>query len=134
LGALAQRAIAEGSIMLLSGIWPPNPAALAGGAALVALGGALAAASGGEGGGISASSGGGGGGGGGGGATSYSSTSAPDTSTVQAGAAQNVSGRHVALNIHGNFINTEENARWIMEMMRKETDTTAFDFYKVGGK
>lgn len=46
LGMLGDRAIAEGSLLLLSSIWPPNPLGLAAGAGLLALGGALKSASG----------------------------------------------------------------------------------------
>lgn len=125
--ALGERAVSEGTIMMLSGIWPPNPAALAGGAALVAIGGKLLSMSGGGGGGVSAGA--AGAGSAGAGAPSSALTAAP---TMEAG--KELTGRSVALHVHGNLIDTEQNARWIMEMMRKETDTTSFDFYKVGGK
>lgn len=44
-GVIADTAQAKGTEMLLAGIWPPNPPALAGGAALIALAGALRAKS-----------------------------------------------------------------------------------------
>lgn len=53
LGVIADRAIAEGSLLLLTGIFPPNPLALGAGAGLVALGGALKATAGSIGGGVS---------------------------------------------------------------------------------
>lgn len=61
LGMLGDRAIAEGSILLLSSIWPPNPLGIGAGAGLLALGGALKSMAGSSGGaGVSASSAGGG--------------------------------------------------------------------------
>lgn len=41
LQALGARAIAEGSLLLLSGLWPPNPIAIGAGAGLIVLGGYL---------------------------------------------------------------------------------------------
>src|SRR5690606_25866202 len=43
LGAVADTAEAKGTEMMLAGIWPPNPAAIAGGGALIALSSALRA-------------------------------------------------------------------------------------------
>lgn len=78
LGVIADRAIAEGSMLLLTGIFPPNPLALGAGAGLIALGGALKSVAGSVGGGVSVPAGGASSSGGG---SSASSMAKESTST-----------------------------------------------------
>ncbi len=61
LNMIGDRAEAEGALLLLSSIWPPNPLGLAAGGGLVALGAALKSAAGSAGSGVSSSGVGGGG-------------------------------------------------------------------------
>lgn len=129
LNMIGDRAEAEGGAMLLSGIWPPNPVAIAGGGALIALGGALKSLAGSSGGGASVPSVGGGGG-----------AAAPALETQQSAADQSqqlqsqqqVQQRSVHINIAGNLMDTQESQRTLMEVMRKETDATDFTYNKVG--
>jgi hypothetical protein len=143
LNMLGDRAVAEGSILMLSSIWPPNPVGLAAGAGLMTLGGALKALAGGAGGGssppaVSATA---GGGGVSGGATSYgpisgnqdasqssSASSASQTNMDQMQAHQRV----VNVNIAGNYMETDSTRRQLMEMMRQETDATSFTYNQIG--
>lgn len=142
LNMLGDKAIAEGSILLLSSIWPPNPLGLAAGAGLLALGGALKSLAGGSGGGssvpaVSASA---GGSGVSGGATDSGPISSPeDTSGQSATAANQMSmaqnaapQRTVNVNIAGNYMETDSTRRQLMEMMRQETDATDFTYNKIG--
>lgn len=145
LNMLADKAIAQGSILLLSSIWPPVPMGLAAGAGLLALGGALKSLAGSSGGGssvpaVSIPGGGSGGGGVSGGATDSGPISNPeDTSGQSASAANQMSmaqnaapQRTVNVNIAGNYMETDSTRRQLMEMMRQETDATDFTYNKIG--
>ena len=126
LGMLADRAEAEGQLKIASGIFPPNPPMLAAGAGLLALGGVLrgiageggASIGGGAGGGAAA----GGGLGGGGGTTEAPTVQRPD---IPASTAR---GRQVTIAIAGNYFETEQTRRQLVEMIRQETDATAFAY------
>lgn len=135
LGFLADRAMAEGSLMLLSGIWPPNPVAIGGGIALLALGGALKAAA-------------------GAGAAPSTAAASPSTAAAASGAAAPtvpVSGssetqptatpqmesqtgpqRQVSVNIQGNYLETDSSRRMLMNLMRQESDATGFNYSQIG--
>lgn len=126
LNVIADRAIAEGSMMMLSGIWPPNPLALGAGAGLIALGGALRTMGGGTGS-VPA-------GGAGGGLGSADGVSIPVTnSDSNISQAQNiVPQKTVSVNVAGNLFNTSETQRTLMEMIRQETDATDFKYTQIG--
>lgn len=135
LGFLGDRAIAEGTVMLLSGIWPPNPLAIAGGGALIALGGALKAAAGSSGAPSSAvaspsvqatAS---------GAAPPLVNTTQSSTTAGSGGVAQNqvqTAQRTVQVNIAGNYFETQQTQRALMDLMRKETDATGFAYNQIG--
>lgn len=129
LNVIADRAIAEGSMLMLSGLWPPNPIALGAGAGLIALGGALRSLAGGSSDGAVPA------GGNGGGLGSETGVSVPVTSTdaQSTTASQNViPQKTVSVNISGNLFNTSETQRTLMEMIRQETDATDFNYNKIG--
>jgi hypothetical protein len=135
LGFLGDRAIAEGSVMMLSGIWPPNPLALAGGAALMALGGALKSLA-------------------GPGAAGSTAASSPSSQAISAGATaptvdistassstdtqtmaaktQGAPQRLVNVNIAGNYLETDSTKRMLMDLMRQESDATGFNYNQIG--
>ena len=127
---LADRASAEGNLLLLSGLWPPNPVALGAGAGLLALGGFLRSQAGG-GGGPSAPAGGGGGGG------VEDGYKAGQLNAVSEGnkpeQPEEFKRRSVAINVQGHYFETDESRRRMMEMVRQETDATDFKYTQVGG-
>lgn len=138
LGMLGDRAIAAGSVMLGESIWPPNPVGLAGGAGLLALGGALKSLAGPS-------------------ASGSTMPSSPSTSAVASGAtptyadtsassnsdssAVNMSSlssqtatpqRTVSVNIAGNYLETDQTKRMLMDLMRQESDATGFAYNQIG--
>lgn len=137
LGFLGDRAIAEGTVMMLSGIWPPNPLALGGGAALIALGGALKSVAGAGGAGSSLPS-----------SPSVQATASgsapplvdtsPATQTDQSQAVSNMQTmqaapqRTVQVNIAGNYLETDQTKRMLMDLMRQESDATGFAYNQIG--
>lgn len=135
LGFLGDRAMAEGQLMLLSSIWPPNPLGIAGGTALLALGGALKSAAGSSGAGstiaaspsIQAES-----------AGSAPRLADPNAQTQdQSEAVNNMNGmqrvqRTVQVNIAGNYLETDQTKRMLMDLMRQETDATGFAYNQIG--
>jgi hypothetical protein len=141
LNMIADRAIAEGSMLLLSGIWPPNPLALGAGAGLVALGGALRTLAGGSAGKIAGATGGGPGVSGGYGVATEPKEAAearglPDPTTSEQGmpdmAANQRTQRTVNVQIAGNYFDTDTSRRQLMEMIRQETDATDFRYDRIG--
>jgi hypothetical protein len=126
LNVIADRAIAEGSMMMLSGIWPPNPLALGAGAGLIALGGALRTLGGGSGS-VPA-------GGAGGGLGSADGVSLPVTNTDSSSGNMPavIPQKTVSVNIAGNLFNTSETQRTLMDMIRQETDATDYNYNKIG--
>lgn len=158
LAPVADFATAQGSALLLSGLWPPNPVALAAGAGLVALGGALKSLSGGL---ISsmAPSAGGGGGAGGGSVSAIASNPCPviaaakscpgmgdagtpapggtGTTTAQDNLAPNTTDltqpqKQVNVHIAGNYFDTDASRTALMDIIRQSTDATDFNYYKLG--
>lgn len=122
-GFLGDRAIAEGAIMMLSGIWPPNPVALAGGAALIALGGALKAASGGGGGGGGAPSMSMGGGGG------YQAPQAAPPSQAAMDMRQNAqqnTGNSTTIIVQGHIFDGQETRNRMADLVRQASDGNDF--------
>lgn len=142
LGMLADRASAEGKIMLLSGIYPPNPAAIAGGAALLALGGVLKAAAGPGAAGSTIGSAPSPAAVGSGaapyiapisqGASTDSSPSSTDQSQMSPGMQQTQNQRIVNVNIAGNYLETDSSKRMLMDLMRQESDATGFNYNQIG--
>lgn len=125
LNLIADRAEAEGALLLASGLWPPNPIALGAGAALMALGGALRSQSGGGGGGGASSS--ASGGSSAGGATNggystsgYADGSKPPMSTTQA------TQQGVTINVQGHYLETDETRQMITKLVRESADATDF--------
>lgn len=132
LGMIGDIAIQDGTRIMLSGVWPPNPLALAGGAALIAFGGALKSLSG------SSSS------------TGAAVTTTPTTTTsassdgsstttannpspVPSSAAQTATPQRIVnFNIAGSLFNTSTTQRQLMEMMRQETNATGFTYNTIG--
>lgn len=132
-GFLGDRAMAEGSLMLLSSIWPPNPLGIAGGTALLALGGALKSVAGSSGAGstsistpsVQASS--------SGAAPRLADTDAASNQTPMPNMqAQQKTQRTVQVNIAGNYLETDQTKRMLMDLMRQETDATGFAYNEIG--
>jgi hypothetical protein len=125
LNALADIAEGQGTIMLANIF---NPASMAAGAGLLVLAGVLRGLAGEGGGGgksgsigaATASSGGGGG---------YTS-SAMDMERPQVEESRRK--REVQLVIQGNYFETEQTKRTLMEMIRSETDATGFSYVQIG--
>jgi hypothetical protein len=142
LGMLGDRAIAEGSILLLSSIWPPNPLGIAAGSGLLALGGALKSLAGSGGApstGVGASP------------QAVASGSAPRLEPVSSAAVSSQetkaeaigepipqmereqrAQKTVQVNIAGNYLETDQTKRMLMDLMRQETDATGFAYNQIG--
>lgn len=119
LNALADMAEAQGKLYLAAGL--VDPSKLAAGAALLVLAGALRAMSGGGG----ASFGGGGGGYSGGDiGGAYSAADQPR--------AQAEEKKSVTVQIQGDFLNTEETQRKLLQYVRDATDATDFKYQQIG--
>ena len=129
IGAIADKAAAAGAAMVLESIWPPNPVAAAGGVALMALAGNLKRLA-------------------GGGGSSVSMPSAPAAAAAESPAAGSFGGfgssmapepagperkRAVTVQIAGNYLDTEQSRRYLLEMIRAETDATDFRYQQIGG-
>lgn len=125
LNALADMAQAQGTLMLAM---ITNPAAMAAGAGLLVLAGLLRAKAGGGGEGIGATPGGGEAGGGGAGGTLAASTSAEERPVLE----ETRKKREVNLVIQGNYFETDQTKRTLMEMIRSETDATGFSYTQIG--
>lgn len=121
MGAIADTAEAKGEEMLLAGIWPPNPAAIAGGGALIALSEVLRSQSQGSQG-IGAAGGGGGGG--------NTASPAIDTGTQTQDAPKEKKNYVIAFN--GPVINTEQTRQWMADTIRANTDVTDFEIKQLG--
>lgn len=116
----------KGTGMMLEGIWPPNPAALAAGGGLIALSAAMRSAAGSAGGSSSSAGGGGGSGGGGGfGPTSSDISSSKPTPEEQ-------KKKSVTIQVQGNYFETEQSKQRMLEMIRENTDATDFKYQQIG--
>ncbi len=136
LGWLGDQAIHQGGVMMLAGIWPPNPAAIAAGSSLLALGGALKALA-------------------GAGSAPSTAVGSPSSQATASGSApalapvsnssdqtatatsnmdqqQNIQGRNVQVNIAGNYLETDQSRRLLMNLMRQESDATGFSYTQIG--
>lgn len=144
---IADEAEAQGKMMMLASIWPPNPAGFAGGAALLALAGFLRSQA------KGGSSGGGGGGGGdtGSGPQNYKvgydlgkavdmvgglagkvadGSSAQDQLSVAA--TSTPVKRAVNINIEGNYFDSDATRLAIVDIIRKAQDATDFNVTRLG--
>lgn len=138
LGMLGDRATASGEVMLAESVWPPNPLGLAGGAALIALGGALKSLGGSSSAGstlpsspsVAATA--------SGAAPTYADTTQASTTANSAMSASNMSAqqapvqRTVSVNIAGNYLETDQTRRLLMDLMRQESDATGFQYNQIG--
>lgn len=124
-GTIGDVAVAQGTEILMSSIWPPNPIGLAAGGALIAFGEALSSI--GQSSGSSVPSAGGGGGGGGGGGASSADLS-------QAGAPTPAATQQKSLTIafHGDYLDSDQSRTRFMDMIRQAGDFTDFNLVKVG--
>jgi hypothetical protein len=121
--AIADIAEAQGEEFMAAGF--TNPAMFAAGGALLALAGFLRSQSKGS----SAMSGAPGGGGGAGGGAAASLAGPDQTSLVEADKKPK---REVTIQIQGHYLDTEGSRRALMEMIRTETDATAFRYVEIG--
>lgn len=146
LGMLGDRAVAEGSILLLSSIWPPNPVGIAAGTGLLALGGALKSLAGSSGAPTTAAE--------GPSPQAVASGAAPRLEPVSSSAVktqkmtaesiteqetavpemqqQQRSQRTVSVHIAGNYLETDQTKRMLMDLMRQESDATGFNYNQIG--
>ena len=125
-GAIGQIAEQQGEAMLLMGLWPPNPVAIAAGGALIALGAALQSAGGG-GGGSTVS-----GGGGGGGSVSATSASATAPGGAQPTPQAAPPAKHISVNIAGHYMETDQTRTALMDIIRQAGDMTDFNLKQIG--
>jgi len=124
-GAIGDIAEQQGEIMLLMGLWPPNPVAIAAGGALIALGAALKSMGTGSSGGVSA-------GGGGGASASAADTSSTIDSSAQTTAATQAAKKTVSINIQGNYFETDQTRTRLMDIIRQSGDQTDFQLKQIG--
>lgn len=123
LGAIGDEAIARGEFLLGSSLFPPNPLGLAAGGALVALGAKLKSLAGGGGSSIGA--------GGGGGGGSFAREEIPSTMATLQEAEEKKPQKAVTIQVQGNYFETEQTKRTLMEMIRAETDATSFSYVQI---
>jgi ribosomal protein L29 len=127
LGAIAEQA---GGVMLLEGLWPPNPVAIAGGAALIALGGYLK----GQGkGGSSSTAPSASVGSGSSDASSSTASTSTDNSASSGPSANQTAQQSVSFVVQGNLYSSNEAKLEMMDIMRSATDATDFRYTSVGG-
>jgi len=98
---------------------------------LLALSGLLRSAAGGASSSLGASTGGGGGGGGGGGATASTEATPATATDLQNTAAAQGPQKNVTIQVQGNYFETEQTKRTLMEMIRQETDATSFSYVQI---
>ncbi len=118
LNSVADYVEMKGQAMLLEGMWPPNPLAIAAGGGLIALSAAMRSAAGGGGGGSSS------GGAVAGGGASAGPTSAPAPVEQQK--------KSVTVQVQGNYFETEQTKTRLLEMMREASDATDFKYQQIG--
>jgi hypothetical protein len=124
LGSIADVAEAQGEYLLASGIGTFNPVQIAEGGALLALSGLLRSLSGGGGGGVGAGS---SSSGGGASSSGGSPSTVGDLQTAEAAKTQ----KNVTIAVQGNYFETEQTKRTLMEMIRSETDATSFSYVQI---
>lgn len=128
LGTVADMAEAYGSELLIAGLWPPNPLALAAGGALMALSGFLRSKAGGTSAGLGAQA-------------STGAASGVQTIPTAGGEIAPVPSaptlpaqtqRQVAINIMGHYFETPETRRMLVDMIRQEGDASQFTIQQIG--
>lgn len=124
LNALADMAESQGKLFLAAGLFG-NPGELAAGVELLALSGALRAMAGQGGGGVGGVSGGGAGGSSGGGA--YAGSGA-----VNQNQPQESEQKSVTVQVMGDWLNTDQTKRLLMQYVRDATDATDFKYVQIG--
>ncbi len=125
-GSIGDVAVAHGTEILLSSIWPPNPVGIAAGGALIAFGEALASV--GQSSGASAPSASSGGSSGGASATGLDqSQAAASTASPQAAQAKSLT-----VAISGNIFETDQTRTRLMDMIRQAGDFTDFNLKQIG--
>lgn len=117
LNSVADYVEMKGQAMLLEGMWPPNPLAIAAGGGLIALSAAMRSAAGGGGGSSS------------GGAVSGGGASAGPMSSPAPVEQQKKS---VTVQVQGNYFETEQTKTRLLEMMREASDATDFKYQQIG--
>ena len=122
LNSLADMAQAEGELFLVAGLGDPSK--LAAGAALLVLSGALRSMAGSAGASDSSSLGSGGGGG------STGATSSAASSTPSAAAATPTGS--LTMNIQGDYLNTAETQRTLVQAIQNASDQTGFQYLPIG--
>ena len=122
LNSLADIAQAEGELFLVAGL--ADPTKLAAGAALLVLSGVLRSMAGSTGASSSSSMGSYGGGGG-------STSSAADSSAAGSQAQASPTG-NLTINIQGDYLNTQETQRTLLQAVRDATDQTGFQYLQIG--
>ncbi len=124
-GLISDICIQYGSMMLLAGIFPPNPPAIAGGAALLVLGGYLKSqASGTSALGAGSSI---------GGMTGIGEGGVGSVQTTDLAQRQQNQEKSTQLVIQGSIFDSESTRRRITELVREAQDSTDFSIQKVGG-
>jgi hypothetical protein len=141
LGTLADIALQYGTVLTSMGIGLGDPVKIAAGAALLALGGLLKGLAGSQGGATTVSSGASSGGsaasyGGGREFSTPGSTQTADKLTpmdsTETVSQQEQKKKTVTVQIQGNYFETEETRRKLMDMIRSESDATDFRYVQVG--
>lgn len=125
-GMLGDHAIAEGTLLMMSGIATLNPLKAAGGAGLVAFGGYLKSKAGNASAGIS------GGVGMSGGGLDSSGGSASGMRDQTRETQQEKQAKAVNIQIHGSYFDTESTRMRLAEMVREAQDATDFSIQKMG--
>lgn len=117
---LADEAQNRGQIMLLSGIFPPNPAAIAGGIALIALAGFLRSQA--------------GGGSGAGAPAAAPAASTPYQAVAPLPEAEEMTEQKktVTINFQGDYLETDATKQHLASLIRDNMDATDFTITKLG--
>lgn len=136
LHSIGQIAVAKGTALFLSSIWPPQAPGLAAGSALIAFGSGLLALAGSIGGGgtETAAVSTGGGGGGTVAAEAVESSDSTLSTTAPSPAESEVPRKTVSITIMGSYFDTEETRRRLTEIVRDSSDATDFKILSVGGR
>lgn len=124
LNSVADYVEMKGQAMLLEGMWPPNPVAIAAGGGMIALSAAMRSAAGGSSSGGGAGAGAGGGGGGPGGSSPQDISSKPEPEEQKK--------KSVTIQVQGNYFETDQTKQKLMEMIRENTDATDFKYQQIG--
>lgn len=122
-GSIGDTAIAQGTEMLMSGVWPPNPIAIAGGGALIAFGAALKSQGTSSGSSVPSAS------GGSGGSPSVSTTA---DQTQQPTPSPTTPGQTVQINFAGHYFDSDNTRQRLVQMIQDASNATDFQFKTIG--